>query len=336
VTGSLTATALSLNLAAADGSLVNYAAGKTRVTVQTRAGSGAGVTLVADGAKGQIIRVSGTAAFAVEGELKVGGSVGISLEGSNVIVVGSGIAAQFGSADAQTHFSVTGATFGLLATGTETAFELSQGTLSASLAGFASVRAASVVAQYTSAATAIAATRKLDTGTASYTFRNAIAKDTVLFAVDDFQASIADFVSFSGSVGFRSVGTGFVAVGSGIQATLNGGEFASLSVTDGAFGLRVTGGEAALELSAKNFSFGIGGLPAAKADTVFLRYTSAGATVATRETVSITRGVAYTFAEAIASSTIAFSFTGFEAAISDVLTISGRCRRLTWRRGPSG
>ena len=323
VTGSLAATALSLNLAATDGSLVDYAAGKTQLTVQTGAGSGTGGTLLADGSKGQIIRVSGTAAFAVEGALSVAGSVGISLEGSNVIVVGSGIAAQFGSADAQTHFSVTGATFGLLATGTETAFELSQGMLSASLAGFASVRAASVVAQYTSAETAIAATRKLDTGTASYTFRNAIAKDTILFAVDDFQASIADFVSFSGSIGFKSVGTGFVAVGSGIQATLDGGEVASLSIADGAFGLRVSGGETALELSGRQFSFGIGGLPAAKADTVFFRYTSAGATVAKRETLSITKDVAYTFAEPIAPDTIAFSFTGFEAAISDGLSLSG-------------
>ena len=69
----------------------------------------------------------GTAAFAVEGDLAVSGTVGISLEGSSLVAVGTGIASRLGPADAETFLEVNGAAFGLVATGTETAFELSQG-----------------------------------------------------------------------------------------------------------------------------------------------------------------------------------------------------------------
>jgi hypothetical protein len=322
VTGSLTNTALALNLAAADGSLVDYSAGKTSLTVETTATSGVGIRLAADGTKGQIVRASGTAAFAVEGELSVSGTVGLALEGSSVVVVGTGITARLGPADAETFLEVSDASFGLVATGTETAFELSQGAFSAAIAGFAGVSADAVFAQYTSAVTTIAAGRRLDTGTASYTFTKAIAADTVAFAVDGFAASIDDFISLSGSVGFRHDGSGFVAVGRGITATLDGGELAAVSLRDGRFGLAIRDGMTALEISGADFDLDIAGFDAAAAETVFFRKTSSGMTVAAGERLDV-GGVTYTFAQAIQPGTTAFSFTGLAAALPDFVSLSG-------------
>ncbi len=322
VTGSLTNTSLVLNLAATDGSLVDYAAGKTSLKVETTATSGTGIQLTADGTKGRTVRASGTAAFAVEGGLSIAGTVGVSLEGGSVVAVGTGITARLGPADAETFLAVSGAAFGLVATGTETAFELSQGAFSGSLAGFASVSATAVFAQYTSAATTIAAGRMLDTGTASYTFTKAIAADTIAFAVDGFAASIDDFVSLSGSAGFRHNGSGFVAVGRGITATLDGGELAAVSLREGRFGLAIRGGETALEISGADFDLDIAGLDAVTAKTVFFRSTSAGMTVAAGERLDV-GGVSYTFAEPIAAGTTAFSLTGLTAALPEFVSLSG-------------
>ena len=322
VTGSLTNTGLALNLAAADGSLVDYAAGKTSLTVETTATTGTGIRLTADGAKGRIVRASGTAAFAVEGDLAVSGTVGISLEGSSLVAVGTGIASRLGPADAETFLEVNGAAFGLVATGTETAFELSQGAFSAAIAGFGSVSATAVFAQYTSAATAITAGRTLDTGTASYTFTRAIAADTTAFAVEGFAALIDEFLSLSGSVGFRHDGVGFVAVGSGITATLDGGELAAVSLRDGTFGLAIRAGETALEISGADFNLDIAGFDAAAAETVYFRSTSGGRTVAAGERLDV-GGVTYTFAEAIEPGTTAFSLTGFATALPDFVSLSG-------------
>ena len=318
VTGTLTDMAMSLNLTSDDGSLIDYAAEKTILTVATGA---TGVTLSADGSAGRIIRASGTGVLDVEGSLAVSGTVGVSLDGSSVVLVGTDIDAEFGSADAENFFHVENASFGLLSTDSETAFELTGG-LSASIAGFASVSADRVVAQYTSANTTIVQGRTLDTGTADYSFASDIAKDTVSFAVEGFSGEVADFVTLRGDVGFRSDDAGFVAVGRAMTATLDGGSVASLSAADGDFGLRMAAGETALDLSAKNFQFKIANLPEATADTVFFRYTSSGSEVQENETLAVA-DVSYTFSEAIAANTVAFSFTGFETALSDVLTLSG-------------
>ena len=237
-------------------------------------------------------------------------------------MVGTGIASRLGPADAETFLEVSGAAFGLVATGTETAFELSQGAFSAEIAGFGSVSATAVFAQYTSAATTITAGRTLDTGTASYTFTKAIAADTIAFAVEGFAASISDLVSLYGSVGFRHDGSGFVAVGSGITATLDGGELAAVSLRDGTFGLAIRVGETALEISGADFDLDIAGFDAAAAETVYFRSTSGGRTVAAGERLNV-GGVTYTFDEAIAPGTTAFSLTGFATALPDFVSLSG-------------
>lgn len=245
VGGSLTSVSLGLNLDAADGSVVDYAPGKTSLAVP--AGGTVSVTLSADGSKGRGVYASGTAALAVNTSLSLAGSISIGLEGTSLFAVGDAISAQFGAVDSQTSLKVTAAAFGLLANGGDTAFEL-QGGLSASIAGFATVTGNSAVARYTSADAEIKAGRKLGAGEKSYEFAKDIGKGTDLLAVEGFEATVADFVTLSGDVGFRKTADALVAVGTNVTATLAVSQQKALSLTAGRLRLSVSGGDTSFEV----------------------------------------------------------------------------------------
>ncbi|MEN9733273.1 MAG: hypothetical protein RLZ45_1268, partial [Verrucomicrobiota bacterium] len=317
VSGSLTAVAFSLNLGAADGSIVDYSVGKTVLTV------GTGMTFTADGSKGRILRASGTASFEVEGGLSLGGTVGISLAGSDVVVVGSGINAVFGPADAKTYLRVTGASFGLVATGSGTALELGGG-LSAALAGFASVRADRAFAQFTSADVAITAGSKLDTGTASYTFVRDIAKGTHLFSVEGLEARMADFVTIAGDFGFLRTASGLVAASANASARLTVGDTVRVGVTGGTAGFRVTpAGKVALQVTGGTAEVSLGsGFAAVSATGVGVVFNTTGVDV--DETVRVSLGGHDVAAPIqVERGVTAVVVTGFRGTLSNAVTITG-------------
>ena len=124
---------------------------------------------------------------------------------------------------------MAGAGFGLRSSNGLTAFELSGGTLTATLGGFASLSAANIKIQYTSAgATIAAATDDITVGSASYDFTENIVASTISFSLTDLNASVSDFVSLTGgAVGFKLTGTGastqLIAAGSNLTAKLSAG-----------------------------------------------------------------------------------------------------------------
>ena len=198
---------------------------------------------------------------------------------------------------------------------------MKNGSFAASIDGFADIAADTVLVQYTDATTTVDADTDIEIGAVTYTFEEAIAANTVAFAVTGFEANVADFVSLSGDVGFRKVDSEIVAAGNDVTASLYDCE-ASVALEGAEFGLLLSDGSTAFEMRNGSFAASIDGLADITADSVRIQYTDASTTVAADTGIEI-GAVTYTFEDAIAADTVAFEVTGFEANVANFVSLSG-------------
>ncbi|MBC8496829.1 MAG: hypothetical protein H8D37_04135, partial [Chloroflexi bacterium] len=269
----------------------------------------------------------------------ISGNLGFKKSGAEIIAVGSSITVELTAGPASVKLEDAG--FGLQTDGTDTVFELSGSNFSAVITGLASITATSVLVQYNSSASTVFSATTLTVGAISYTFGADIAADTVAFAVTGFNASVADFVTISGNLGFKKYTddnstplddtddvTYLIAVGASVTASLVVGP-ASVKLENAGFGLQVNGSAVSFELKSagaagsNGFSAVIDGLASVTADSVLVQYTSATGAVTAGTTISVGATLSYTFTEAIANSTVAFAVGGFSANIFDFLQIFG-------------
>jgi predicted P-loop ATPase/GTPase len=208
-----------------------------------------------------------------------------------------------------------------MAGATTFAFELSNGSLDIALGPLGSVTADNVFVQYTNLTTTVTAGTVLTVGPLSYTFDSAIAANTIAFTVEGFEASILDFVTLSGDIGFKKSGSDIIAVGNNVSASLEAGPVYA-RVTGADFGLMTGATTFAFEVSNGALELALGPLANISADNVFVQYTNLATTVAAGTTVSV-GSLSYTFDEAIAANTIAFAVVGLSAGIDNIASLSG-------------
>ncbi|MDZ5461784.1 hypothetical protein, partial [Azohydromonas lata] len=255
--------------------------------------------------------------------VSLSGDLGFAKTGTDIVAVGSNVTAAL-SAGTSASLRLSNASFGLRsgAAGT-TAFELANGTLTATVDGLGNLKATSVAVQYTGAAGAVTAGSKVSVGSQSYTFSQAIAANTVAFSLKGFSADIANFVSLSGDLGFAKTGTDIVAVGSNVTAALSAGTSASLRLSNASFGLRSgAAGTTAFELANGTLTANVDGLGNLKATSVAVQYTGTAGAVTAGTKVSV-GSQSYTFSQAIAANTVAFTLKGFSADIANFVSLSG-------------
>ncbi|MCY2995084.1 MAG: hypothetical protein NTY19_45575, partial [Planctomycetota bacterium] len=212
----------------------------------------------------------------IDGFADVTGDIGFDLSGGNVIAVAGNVTATISAGGFSV--GVTGGTFGMVAkTDDTTAFE-ARGSFSLSGGDFGSASATSALVQYTSAGLTVAADTTLTVGSTTYTFDDGIEAGTVAVEATGLAASVSDFVSLSGDVGFKKSGTKIIAVGSDVTAGLTAGT-ASVSLANADFGLQTGGGQTAFELKNGAFSATIDGLASVTATSALVQYTNATTTV---------------------------------------------------------
>ncbi|MHB8092108.1 MAG: LEPR-XLL domain-containing protein, partial [Syntrophales bacterium] len=257
--------------------------------------------------------------FDVTGFVSLSGDLGFEKTGTAIIAVGGTVTASLTVGTSSV--SLSAADFGLKVDGAAIAFELKNGTIGASLPGI-SVSGGNVLVQYTSSTGSASSAETLSVGGLSYTFDAAILSSTIAFTVTGFNASVADFVSLSGNLGFKKTGTEIIAVGSGVTASLTAGTAVNVTLSNANFGLKAGDCTTAFELKDGEFAASISGLADITATGVLVRYTNA-ATSVTAGTVLTVGSTSYTFASPIAASTIAMEVTGFKANIADFVSLSG-------------
>ena len=165
------------------------------------------------------------------------------------MATGSNLTAKL-AASADVYAQITGASFGLIAETNKTVFELKAApaangpALTVSLGGFASVGASSVLVQYASGMGVVLSNNvapTLSVGGVSYQYSGAIVDGTVAFALKGMSATVSDFVSLTGDVGFKKVGSQIVATGSGVTAKLAASADVYVQISGASFGLVAEG-----------------------------------------------------------------------------------------------
>ena len=135
-----------------------------------------------------------------------------------------------------------------------------------------------------------------------YTFENAIAVDTVAFAVIGFEANVADFVSPSGDSASRRKAPSHRGWQRRLGVLAAGPVFVRLDDAD--FGLIAGNGNVAFELTEGSFAAGIDGLAGISAEEVTIQYTNATTMVDAATEIGVA-DLTYTFDNAIAANTVA-------------------------------
>ncbi|MEN9775556.1 MAG: hypothetical protein RL322_2626, partial [Pseudomonadota bacterium] len=297
----------------------------TELEVRNGTAADAVYELTLDGTRGEVLEAVGTLTIDVSGFVQLSGrfGFGVQTQGSDELLVaaGSDITARLAASDS-VYVQLSGAAFGLYSDSNgQFAFELSQGEFDASIAGLANVSADEVIVQYTNADTEVAQGRAVEIADLGYTFTRAIAKNTIAFGVTGFSANVADFVSLSGDMAFRKVGSDIVAVGNNMSASLTAGPV-YVRLSDADFGLMAGNGKVAFELSNGSFGAGIEGLADFSATEVIVQYTNATTSIAADTELDVL-GLTYTFEQAVLPSTVAFGVKGFSANVADFVRLSG-------------
>ncbi|MEH6445635.1 MAG: calcium-binding protein, partial [Oceanospirillaceae bacterium] len=320
--GSFAASIAGMELLSAQEVIVQYTNATGLVAANTTIGVGSiqynfgqaiTANTVAFGVKGFSANVSGFASL--EGDL------GFKKAGSDIIAIGNNVSAKL-DAGTVANVSLTNANFGLIMSGNETAFELSEGAFSANIASLAAISAESVFVQYTSATTTIAAGRILSIGSLEYTFDEAIAANTVAFAVKGFNANVADFVTLSGDLGFKKSGSSMVAVGNNVNASLGVDGVAELALTGANFGLLIDGTEMAFELTQGALSAQIDGFDLLPFESVAVQFTNSTTSITKGRSLSV-GDVDYSFSQDIAADTVAFAVYGFNVNLANNVVLEG-------------
>ncbi len=139
-------------------------------------GAGSVTVSFADGT--EVIQFTGTLTGAVDGFVSLSGNLGFKKNGSEIVAVGTSVTAELESGTASVKLENSG--FGFQTDGSAIALELkSSGAagsngFSATIDGFASVAADSVLVQYTSATGSVSAGTTLTVGSTSYSYSGAM------------------------------------------------------------------------------------------------------------------------------------------------------------------
>jgi len=168
----------------------------------------------------------------------IAGDVGFSLAGDDLVAVANHVSATLAAGDVAS-LALQGGRLGLRVRGETIAFEISGGTLAASIADFAGVAAERVFVQYVSAGTSVAAGDSLAVGPATYTFAEAISGGTLAFAVEGLSATLFDVITVSGDIAFRLSGDLIAAYARNFTAAFTLGDEIEASVRNASFDLRI-------------------------------------------------------------------------------------------------
>ena len=105
-------------------------------------------------------------------------------------------------------------------------FELKDGTVTANIPGLSTITATGILVRYADATAAVDVGDRLSiSGVTDYVFSEAPEFGTIAFAWMIAEATVADFISFSGDLGFRKQGNSdIVAVGANLTASLDAGD----------------------------------------------------------------------------------------------------------------
>jgi hypothetical protein len=150
----------------------------------------------------------------------------------------------------------------------------------------------------------------------SHQYSGAIAAGTVAFALKGMSASVSEFVTLSGDVGFSKVGSQIVATGSGVTAKLAAANDVYIQITGASFGLVAEGSgvsrKTAFELQAvpgttagtPALTVALAGFAQVSASKVLVQYAK-GLTVNASNPALTVGGVPYAFSQTINDGTTA-------------------------------
>ncbi|MDZ4124134.1 MAG: hypothetical protein U1E02_08150, partial [Hydrogenophaga sp.] len=131
------ALSVSINRASGSEAVVDYASGKTELSVRNGADAGGVYVLSMDGSRGALLEVRGNLQIDVAGFVQLSGEMGFSKAAvgaeERLIAMGKSVSAQLGGDGA--YVGLSNAEFGLIAGNGQTAFELKNGSFAAAIDG---------------------------------------------------------------------------------------------------------------------------------------------------------------------------------------------------------
>ena len=300
----------------------------------------AGLDYMFDGAIGDGVRV-----FAVDGLIAdvasvftLTGNLGFKKDGfgptAEIMAVGLGVTVRM---DAGPVFmELANADFGLISGLGKFVFELSNGSFTFTLGGFAGLSATGVFVQFSGVGplvgnviTAGTPEATISVGGFDYIFTQDIKFNTAAFALTGINVNVAGVFTLTGDIGFSKVGAEIMAVGRGVTVRMDAGPvFMELANAD--FGLISGLGKFVFELSNGSLTIALGDFANITADEVFVQFSGAGPpvvnviTAGTPEATISVGPIDYIFTRNIEFNTTAFSVVNFNASVGGgILTING-------------
>ena len=179
----------------------------------------------------------------ITGFVSLDGDLGFMKVGDDIIAVGDKVDAVLEAGIASV--SLTNAKFGLKVNGAAVTFELSNGDFDVDILGM-TITGGDALVQYTSHTGGAAKDETLTVGSLEYKFIDAIAADTIAFAVAGLNLTLTGFVTLSGDFGFEKTGADpntKILVGASKISTF-------LGTTNESMGIRVTDADLGLVLYA--------------------------------------------------------------------------------------
>ena len=201
----------------------------------------------------------------------------------------------------------------------ELAFELTNGTLDIQLGEFADIVAAGVFVQFSAGIVSpVTGPTTITIGNGatavSYTFANAIAPNTVAFALNGFSATVGGgALTITGNIGFSKSATLLKVVANPVTATLAVGSV-SVAVTNARFGLKVglegTTPVFVFELKDGTLNVDLSPVGTLNVTRIFVQATGPNTTITAGDIIQIGPSVQYVFGSDIAPATIAIFIEG--------------------------
>ncbi|NBT40820.1 MAG: hypothetical protein EBT20_10230 [Alphaproteobacteria bacterium] len=249
--------------------------------------------------------------------VRLGGDIAFAKQGDGMVAVGNNVSASLGTAEFGV--ALTEASFGLQIDNGVT-FALSEGAFDLNVGPIANVTTDRVYVAFASDEGGVTAGTAVGVADISYTFVDEIGAGDIAFAVEGLQADVLGFVELSGDLGFASKDDDVIAVGSDVSAKLGAGEY-YVALSNANFGLVSNAQGLIFELADGAFDLSLGPIANPTAEAVFIRYSSRNTDfVATELNVG---PVSYVFDSDVRAGEIAFAVQGFQADLSDFLSING-------------
>ena len=278
--------------------------------------------------------VSNTIAFAVVGlnadiggVFSLSGDIGFKKSGvlPEILAVGNNVTVRL-EATSSVYAELANADFGLIAGSGKLVFEMKNGSLDLQLGPLANITAVSVFVQFSSPnpLSTVSAGTTIAVGPVNYTFDQAIASNTIAFAVVGLSADIGGVFSISGDVGFKKSGLlpEIIGVGNNVTVRLEATSSVYVELANADFGLVAGSGKFGFEMKNGVLDVQLAPLANVTATDIFVQFTSPTTLITAGTTIAV-GPVSYTFDAQILPNTIAFAAVGLDANVGGVLTITG-------------